>query len=517
MPVQQRPAGYVSRTVVPRDLRPVIRRREIVRNLKTGSSREAKRRAAEFEGRVAALFRRLRQDGAKMDRAQLDALTARYLNATLDDAEVRLAEHLPETSEDANEVWQDEVIERIESTERALATGDYSTTIDTARSMLPGGSETAHAVLGRRLLEVRHEALWAELKALQGKPLRRPAVPMTPPTEAEQLPSPPLSQVVSDYASFKRAGKKWTDKTALQLLNLFRVMTEIVGDKPVRDITKEDMRELYRLLPQMPAHATKRYPGMIATDAIAAADADGQDERLSPKTQNDYFTHIKSLFKWAVENDFLDKSPAVVLKDVDETAAWDQRPAFTDDQLAAYFSALRERADPAMLWVARLMLFAGLRTEEAAKLTPEDIRQEQGVWVVDINRRVGRLKTRNADRLVPLHSAILPELLKYAEGRPPSVNLWELTANRYGTFSAALSGRLNTALDQACPENDRLVTYSLRHTFATGLKYADVQSELLDELLGHKVEKLSTGRYGKRYPVDKLREAVERLKVPPLV
>lgn len=166
--------------------------------------------------------------------------------------------------------------------------------------------------------------------------------------------------------------------------------------------------------------------------------------------------------------------------------------------------------------MARLLLFAGLRTEEAAKLTPEDIRQEQGVWVVDINRRVGRLKTKNADRLVPIHGAILSDLLKYTEGRPQGVNLWDLSANRFGTFSAALSGRMNSALDRACPENDRLVTYSLRHTFATRLKYADVQDSLLDELLGHKVEKLSTGRYGKRYPVEKLRESVQRLKVPRL-
>jgi integrase len=56
-------------------------------------------------------------------------------------------------------------------------------------------------------------------------------------------------------------------------------------------------------------------------------------------------------------------------------------------------------------------------------------------------------------------------------------------------------------------------TDSLRHTFATRFEYADVAESVLDELLGHKVEKLSVGRYGKRYPVEKLREAVERLKV----
>jgi integrase len=85
--------------------------------------------------------------------------------------------------------------------------------------------------------------------------------------------------------------------------------------------------------------------------------------------------------------------------------------------------------------------------------------------------------------------------------------------NNAGIYSASLSKRLNGVLDTACPDNDKLVTYSLRHTFATRLKYADVADSVLDELLGHKVEKLSVGRYGKRYPVEKLQDAVERLKV----
>jgi hypothetical protein len=48
------------------------------------------------------------------------------------------------------------------------------------------------------------------------------------------------------------------------------------------------------------------------------------------------------------------RSPAVALKNVDETAAWDQRPAFTDAQLSAYFGALKAEDVPAMLWVPRL-------------------------------------------------------------------------------------------------------------------------------------------------------------------
>lgn len=90
MPVQRRPSGYVCRTVVPHDLRPAIDRREIVRNLKTGSSREAKRRAAEFEGHVSALFRRLRHDACMMDRDQIDTLVAQYLTESLYEVEKTL-------------------------------------------------------------------------------------------------------------------------------------------------------------------------------------------------------------------------------------------------------------------------------------------------------------------------------------------------------------------------------------------------------------------------------------------
>jgi signal transduction histidine kinase len=139
MPVQRRPAGYISRTVVPRDLRPLMRRRGIIRNLKTGSSREAQRRAAEFEGHVAALFRRLRQDGRMMEREQIDALVAHYLRTELDEIEVTLAEGLALSCETGRDVRQDGVIDKLREIESALSAGDHSATLTTAQAMLPNG------------------------------------------------------------------------------------------------------------------------------------------------------------------------------------------------------------------------------------------------------------------------------------------------------------------------------------------------------------------------------------------
>ena len=53
----------------------------------------------------------------------------------------------------------------------------------------------------------------------------------------------------------------------------------------------------------------------------------------------------------------------------------------------------------------------------------------------------------------------------------------------------------------------------MRHTFATRLKAADVQDHTISELLGHEVESITTGRYGKKLDVSRLREAVEELDV----
>lgn len=75
--------------------------------------------------------------------------------------------------------------------------------------------------------------------------------------------------------------------------------------------------------------------------------------------------------------------------------------------------------------------------------------------------------------------------------------------NQQGIYSASLSKRLNVLLDAACPEDDRLVAYSLRHTFARRLKDADVQAHAISELTGHAVTELSVGRYGKRLHVSR--------------
>jgi integrase len=156
------------------------------------------------------------------------------------------------------------------------------------------------------------------------------------------------------------------------------------------------------------------------------------------------------------------------------------------------------------------MLYGGLRLEEAAQLRPQDIREQDGVWVIDVNEEAGALKTENAARLVPLHSAIRQSVVAFAR-EVAGENLWGLSEDATGRYSGALSKYLNRRIDTNVTDDKRFNAYSLRRTFATRLKYADVQEFAISELMGHAVTTLSTGTYGKKLDVGRLSTAVERL------
>ena len=225
MPVQKRSAGFVSRTVVPPDLRPFIRRCEIVRSLGTGDSREARQRAVRFKGRLSALFQRLRQDGATMDQNKIDALVQQYLRDALSDIDMRLASGTWKSARgdvscrdggyDWNEFAQSVLAERGEELQDALAYNRLKETLTHAERLLPEAPQEIVQLLARRLLRAKYEANLAEFRALRGEPLPRVAASTTVP-DAPPQESPPLSAMVSDYIEFKRAGRKWTRKTKLQ-------------------------------------------------------------------------------------------------------------------------------------------------------------------------------------------------------------------------------------------------------------------------------------------------------------
>jgi integrase len=59
--------------------------------------------------------------------------------------------------------------------------------------------------------------------------------------------------------------------------------------------------------------------------------------------------------------------------------------------------------------------------------------------------------------------------------------------------------------------NPKLVSYSLRHTVTTKLLHAGVSESLISQLVGHANNSMTSGRYGKEFPIELMAEALEKL------
>jgi len=237
---------------------------------------------------------------------------------------------------------------------------------------------------------------------------------------------------------------------------------------------------------------------------------------MATSTVNKNLIRVSSLFKWGTKYDYFDKNYFDGLTVAKKSKASEERPPFSQEDLELLFHAEQYQRHqflrPYYYWLPLIGLYSGMRIEEICQLHLEDIRLEDSVWVFDVNDNGGKkLKTKGGKRLVPIHSKLVDlGLLKYAEKlrtKGEQRLFPELKRQRDGYSQAASKwfGRLRNKL------GFEPVFHSLRHTVATTLKHKDHDENLVAELIGHTVDSMTYGRYGKAYSPEKLKELVEDL------
>lgn len=457
-----------------------------------------------------------------MTRTQLDEITRRYLEATFEDIEERLA---LTTDTIAREARGFDLVDEAYRLNGLLTHGDPADFLPLAREMLPQAEDLAHLKLARRLIEAKLEAVKAEIGALNGEPLAFPigGAVGAPQTTADALPLSvtPLSEVVEVFAADHHRRGVWSPKTETLNRGILSVVVGLLGDRAIGDVSKADVRAFGEALTQYPSNATKFYPGATPKEAIARAKGTSVG-RLAPRSVNRYQQQARSLFLWAEANDYLRVNPFAILKDVAEPRARDDRKPFTDDDLRAYFAVLEKDKEPAFLWLARIMAYSGMRAGESAKLRKADVRLEGDVWVFDVNEEGEgrRLKNEASRRLVPVHPRLIElGFLELVKGKPEGF-LWpeRLRTAHSGRKGDAdtLSGRLSYRLRKHAGIEDKKKTaaHSFRHTLAQRLQGAGVPEYQIADILGHENDSMSTGRYGDRTAVSVLARVVSLVKLP---
>ena len=221
---------------------------------------------------------------------------------------------------------------------------------------------------------------------------------------------------------------------------------------------------------------------------------------------------LKVFFRFCVENEYLERDPALVLRTPKKREAL---PDVLDRRELGRLLQAVERGD---VWVRhfpgkrerdRLMLalfaYAGLRRSELLGLDWDD---------VDLERRLLRVRMAKGgrQRTVPIHPALEPLFSDYLRFRAhnPEPALFVGVQGRRLSPTIMAQTFIRYARAAGVSERKRVTPHTLRHVFASELLRAGANLRQIQELLGHK-HLDSTQRYT-RVTAHELRGAVKRLR-----
>jgi len=225
---------------------------------------------------------------------------------------------------------------------------------------------------------------------------------------------PLLSELVKHYHDDLKAEKhdpNWKPLSKHQ--TFFRRLVEIIGDKPINLVTRNDAKIVRRKLKELPAN-TAKFRGCTVDEIINKRIAD--EETFSEKTINDHLELYNRLFSWSrreIPDYKNDPFFEIRVKATKKEKANKKRFSFNRDELKKIFSTdlyvNHDYDSRYQFWTPLIALYTGARRAEIAALYKEDVYQIDNVWVFDFNENSPdkRVKTLNGIRRTPIHSHLI--------------------------------------------------------------------------------------------------------------
>lgn len=330
------------------------------------------------------------------------------------------------------------------------------------------------------------------------------------------LPPKAVSKTLSEVITLFRAEKSQmalSPKSKGKNVARDRLFQEFYGaEKPIDEISRQDVAGLVDLLTRLPANSIKLFPKMTAMEAADAAEAKGI-EPMTRLTAKGYLSSLHSLMDFAANRGYREANPVKGLSvGSDGISHKDRRRPFSPDQLKKIFAAPIYSgcqddeygyAKPGMnrprrgrFWVPLLSLFHGLRLGEACQLHVTDVTELEGVPVIMIRTTDEdgedtdkRIKTDAGERFVPVHPEIVKiGFLTYVEQmrKTGKQRLFpELEAAKStGYLSDVFSKWFARFLEKAGAKRNRTSFHSFRHNFRDGLRMGRVSLEHVRALGG---------------------------------
>lgn len=387
--------------------------------------------------------------------------------------------------------------------------------------------------LARAILKAEIEILEVEIGRLQGND-----------TEYDrelcrrmELPRKFLSEVCSIIQTEKRQ-LGLAPKSLKKMVSTHQFLLRILGDRDMRDFEYTDIQRAIDVIHKWPSRAYrhKSSENMPIDEVIKRRDF---GEPYKTNTLVYLQTELHSIFKFAVEKGWVDRSPcpkrinSIKKKNISPELLGDQNrhlPWSKEEVLrlleTSYFTSRKHRfRTPENFWVPIIALLSGMRQNEICQLYCDDIVQgpANGVTcfrVLQNETRKQRTKSTSSVRYVPVHSELVElGLLDYrdqmvSDGQErlfPNLEYTPDLSNWSTGFSKRFGRHTQRHMVWDDPEQ-RKVFHGFRSSFIRTLRDDNrVMMEQLQYLTGHKAQHVMPDHYAGKPFVEHLDEWMQKL------
>jgi integrase len=331
-----------------------------------------------------------------------------------------------------------------------------------------------------------------------------------------------LNQLIDRYVNEKVSTGAWQKSMQTSTQHILNLFLEVKGDVNIRFIRHQDIMDFRdKILMRLPRKVGNRNKLKgLSIEQIAALNIEGTSGQ-SVKTINIKMEKLGGFFNWCADHEYIDNSPARKMTLKLKHKAHEERQPYTSDELKKIITNLRPDTltawTPYKMWVALIAMFSGARQSEICQLYLDDIKvfEEIPCFIIQDDKDDKKVKTDAGHRKVPIHPALLQlGLLDYVIElkNNKQERLWpelEKRAKGYGQMYQRFFQRFNRS---HITEDKRKVFHSLRHNFTNTLKQKGVEESRIAELVGHAVNSMTFGRYGKPFIPKVLLEAMNKLE-----
>ncbi len=317
-----------------------------------------------------------------------------------------------------------------------------------------------------RLIALPPERTIERLEALAAKGLHEDSAACAAVLGKVKAPVLLLSRLQKEHESLVGDELKGMSPEQLRIWRTSRIRSaqqfvEVVGDKPVTEITETDGLEY-----------VDWWRARVVSGETNAKTANRDIGQLSRMLKD---VRIRRRYKYP------DIFKDLRLRGETEKSRVPYESDFIKNRfLGGALDGLNEDAR----FVLYVMIETGLRPSEIVNLTAQAIHLDCPIPYVEILPEGRQLKTEDSKREMPLVGVALQAIKLRPQGFP-----------RYRDKSSSMSGTLNKYLkENGLRPNSEVSVYSLRHSFRDRLVAAEAPDSLIDSLMGHRSGK---PKYGK--------------------